>query len=65
MFGGHLDVAETASRLGVSPVRVRQFVARGQLPATKFSGRIWVKISEVEKFAEKNRPPGRPKKISG
>lgn len=55
-----MDVKQAAARLGVTPGRVRQLAAGGQLKAVKI-GRDWVFIAQdVEDFAARVRRPGRP-----
>jgi len=47
---GWLSVAQAASALGVSPGRVRQLAASGQLPARRF-GRAWViRRADLERY---------------
>ena len=58
---GYIATTEAAERLGVSSARVRQLVANGELPATKFGPVNMIKESDVEKA--RNRPSvGRPSK---
>ncbi len=53
-----LSVHETSTRLGVTPVRVRQLISAGELPATRV-GRQWVlQEADVERFSPQRR--GRP-----
>ena len=53
---------QAARILFVSPLRVRQFILEGRLPAAQF-GRSWMlPRAAVLKFAMKKRKPGRPKK---
>ena len=54
-----LSTRETGKRLGISPLRVRQLILNGRLPASKF-GRDWM-IKEKDLDKVKNRKPGRPK----
>jgi len=55
-----LTTQETAERLGVSPIRVRQLISGGRLPAEKF-GRDYMIKEEDLKLVE-DRKPGRPRK---
>ena len=55
-----LNTKQAGKRLGISPLRVRQFISSERLPATKF-GRDWL-IREKDLEKVKNRKPGRPKK---
>ncbi len=55
-----LDTKQAGKRLGISPLRVRQLISNGRLPATKF-GRDWM-IKEKDLVKVQDRKPGRPKK---
>jgi excisionase family DNA binding protein len=55
-----LDVREAAHRLGVSPVRVRQLIAQGDLDASRL-GRFWViDRDSVRRRAQADVDRGRP-----
>lgn len=56
-----LSTKEAAEKLNVSPIRVRQLIADGRLPAKKI-GRDYI-IEESDLKAVENRRSGRPKKI--
>ncbi|NYG05898.1 excisionase family DNA binding protein [Phycicoccus badiiscoriae] len=51
-----LSVPEAASRLGVSPARVRQRIADGSLVAEKVGGRWLVDLSVVQSKPRRGRP---------
>ena len=53
-----VGAAEAAGRLGVTPRRVRQMIASGQLPACRV-GRVWA-IDEHDVEAAVRRPAHRP-----
>lgn len=53
-----LSVKQVASRLNVSPRRVRALIGSGRLPATRFAG-VWL-IEEKSLALVQNRKPGRP-----
>jgi len=53
-----LTTDEAASRLGVTPVRVRAMIAAGRLPASKFGHVHMIKAADLKLVA--NRKPGRP-----
>jgi len=55
-----LSVIEAAEKLGVSRIRVNQFIDEGRLPAKKI-GRSYV-ILESDLQLVKNRQTGRPPK---
>lgn len=54
-----MTVTDAAERLGLTPVRVRQFCQQGRLGEK--CGSFWI-ISEAElrRFAKKTRKSGRP-----
>ncbi len=55
-----ISVRDASARLGVVPSRVRALAAAGQLPGRKV-GRQWVFApSDLERWADKRRAPGRP-----
>lgn len=55
-----LTVAQAAERLGLTAWRVRQFVADGRLPATRYGQRQYLITEEaLEAFAAVPRPAGR------
>ncbi len=58
-MGKLLTTREAGKRLGIGPLRVRQLILNGRLPASKF-GRDWV-IQDKDLKKVKNRKPGRPK----
>lgn len=60
MTGTLLTTSQAATRLGVTPCRVRQLITEGRLPATKRGWR-WV-IREDDLELVKERPTGRPKR---
>jgi len=55
-----ISVAEAAAILKVTPVRVRDYINDGRLPATRVGRAFVVRRGNVEKF--KPREPGRPAK---
>jgi excisionase family DNA binding protein len=56
-----LSARQAAEYLGLSHVRVRVLLLQGRIPARKI-GQDWVIYkSDLEKFARKPRPAGRPK----
>jgi excisionase family DNA binding protein len=58
---GYLTTSEAAQQLGVSSSRVRQLVASGELPVTRFGPINMVKEEDLSLV--KHRPPvGRPAK---
>jgi len=58
-----LTVEEAAAQLGVSPRRVRQYIAEGRLKARKMAG-VHI-ISSRSLAAFERRPPGRPARKKG
>lgn len=57
-----LTTDDAAELLGVSPGRVRQYVAEGRLPVTKFGNTNLIRPGDLAAF-ERN-PPGRPRQAS-
>jgi len=57
-----ITTTEAASRLKVTPSRVRQLVVSGELPAHKFGPVNMVKISDVE-IVRGRKGVGRPPKV--
>lgn len=55
-----LSTSEAAERLNISPIRVRQLIQEGRLPAQKV-GRDYV-IQESDLGLVKERQTGRPRK---
>ena len=55
-----LDTQEVAALLGVSRERVLQFIRAERLTATKVGQQWVIKRAELEAFAAKPRPVGRP-----
>jgi excisionase family DNA binding protein len=51
-----VDVLEAARRLRVSPERVRQLIAAGDLAATRIAGRHVLDEDTVDELAERTRP---------
>lgn len=54
-----LDVKEAAQALSISPWTVRRMIADGRLKATRFSRRVLIEPSELEKLLERGRGPMR------
>lgn len=55
-----LTTAQAAAVLGVTPARVRQYIADGRLPARALTPRLHlVRAADVAKLVR--RKPGRPK----
>jgi Helix-turn-helix domain len=52
--------AQAGALLGISAAAVRQRVLRGQLPATKLEGRIYVDVRDVDAAIRNGRYDGRP-----
>jgi excisionase family DNA binding protein len=59
-----IGTQEAAEILGVSQQRVVQLVNAGKLSATRAGRALAMSRSEVEQFAERDRPVGRPAKRS-
>lgn len=54
------DVKSAATELGVTPIRIRKMIQKGQLPGAKMMGKTWF-IPSVAVELAKNRPSaGRP-----
>jgi excisionase family DNA binding protein len=58
--GDWLSVAQAAARLQVSPRRVRQLLAAGELAGEDIGGRALLDAAQVERRAARRPPPGRP-----
>jgi excisionase family DNA binding protein len=57
-----VGVKEAAERLGISAGRVRELIHLGHLPAQQV-GREWAILApDLDAFAARERPPGRPKR---
>jgi predicted site-specific integrase-resolvase len=54
------DTKQAGEIIGVSAIRVRQFVAEGRLRAEVFNGRLVLDRHEVEAFARVKRETGNP-----
>jgi excisionase family DNA binding protein len=54
-----VGTTEAATLLGISPNRVRQLIAKGQLPAIRVGRTFVIRRAEVKRFAAE--PPGRPR----
>ncbi|MCI0583086.1 MAG: helix-turn-helix domain-containing protein [Chloroflexi bacterium] len=50
-----MTVNEAAARLDVTPVNVRNAIARGALRATKHGRDWWIDPREVDRYARENR----------
>jgi excisionase family DNA binding protein len=56
-----LTVPQAATRLNLSPQRVRVLLKQGRLRGSQF-GPLWqVTEAEIERFSKLTRPPHRPK----
>ena len=54
-----LTAPDAAAKLGVTPQRVRQLCASGQLKATRFGELMWhIEESDFKKFVKLDRPTG-------
>lgn len=61
-IGNYITTSEAAEVLGVSNIRVRQFVAEGRLTRYMVGRTILLDRDEVKEFADQERPTGRPRK---
>lgn len=60
-----LSIPEVAQVLGVSDRRVRALVKGGRLPAIRVGARTYAVLrSEVDRFADVPRRPGRPRRAA-
>ena len=57
----HHTTTQAASRLGVSPRRVRAMIRQGHFPGAQLLGRDWL-IPAAEVEAARVRKTGRPRK---
>jgi len=63
-MGSLLTTAKAAKKLLVSPARVRQIIAGGQLRAIKVGRDHVIEVSDLEEYiASPKEKVGRPKKI--
>ena len=57
-----VSVNEASAVLGISPRRIRALLQRGQLRGALAHPRFYLlKRADVEAFAKRDRPPGRPR----
>lgn len=63
----YIDTRRAAERLGVTPMRVRQWINDGTLPAQRLARDYILRVADVdtlrdarERAAESRRGPGRP-----
>lgn len=63
-IGNMMTAKEAAERLNVSKRRVLQFLEEGRLPGQKAANLWFFKRADVDRFANKTRQTGRPKKTS-
>jgi excisionase family DNA binding protein len=54
-----IGTTEAASILGVSQNRIRQLIAKGQLPAVRIGRTFVIRQNDLARFAAE--PPGRPR----
>lgn len=60
-IGKYVTTKEAADICGVSAIRVRQFVSEGRLKNVVRQGQLlFLDEQEVQEFAQRDRPPGRP-----
>lgn len=60
-IGKYVTTKEAADICGVSAIRVRQFVSEGRLKNVVRQGQLlFLDEQEVQEFAKRDRPPGRP-----
>lgn len=59
-----LTVPQAATRLGVSPARVRALIAAGRLTARKLSGAWVIQERALDARRIRERRPGRPRRKS-
>lgn len=60
----YVTIPKAAELLGVSEVRVRQFVRERRLMSERFGPLRVIRMDVVRAFAKRPRPNGRPKKVS-
>lgn len=58
--GTLLSVSEAADELGVNRQKVLAFIDGGRLPAVRLGDGWWVSVSDLTRFAQVERRPGRP-----
>jgi len=59
-----VSASEAARRLGVSPGRVSQLIASGQLVGRRYATGTLVSLESIEAYRQGNHPVGRPKKTA-
>lgn len=57
---GLINLSQAAIYLGLSAQRVQQLVDRRKLTPHRFLGRVYISYTELEEFAQLERPTGRP-----
>jgi len=63
-FEEFVDVLEAAGRLKIHPETVKKLIRRGEIPATKFSHKWWIRRDDLEQFAATYDPrPGRKRRL--
>ena len=55
-----ITTKEAAGILGVTPIRIRQLIKEGRLPAEKIGRDYLIDVEGVERFSENDRPARRP-----
>ena len=58
--GTLLSVSEAADELGVNRQKVLAFIDGGRLPAVRLGNGWWISVSDLTRFAQVERRPGRP-----
>ena len=59
----YLTVAQLATKLNLSPMRVRQLIAKGSIPHVKAGKTILIDGDDATVFSQLHRPPGRPRMV--
>jgi len=58
-----LSVPEAAEALNITGGRIRQLLANGEIVGHKLGLKNWaIPASEVERYQQHRRPPGRPRR---
>jgi excisionase family DNA binding protein len=59
----YMTVAQLATKLRLSPMRVRQLIAKGSIPHVKAGKTILIDGDDATAFSQLHRPAGRPRMV--